>query len=353
MQIYVMKKVKWKIKPNATRPFVRYSWVEEPAMEGGILFFSKIPKPEQQIVYAPLIVANKEIPRVDEKGNMYEGVFDDSTIKKLQIAYSKSKTQNSTLHHNDAMPINGDYLFEIWTTENQFDKAYTVLGFSLKDVPVGSLMGGWHIENKQLWEKIKAGEIKGPSFEFVEFEEEILNFNKSKMKVNFKKAIEAFTKHLYESTEDKKEEMKEEKKEYASMKLAEGDVEIHAAAFEVGQIVYADAEMSQALEPGDYLLENGMLLVVGEGGAIASMGEMVEQLAAEFSKVAAEMVKATEQKFSKQVADLQKEIAELKNKAVASSTKKNFSTEKTPEGNLKKHEQLLYAHRQLFNKKNK
>ena len=81
----------------------------------------------------------------------------------------------------------------------------------------------------------------------------------------------------------------------ASMKLDDGVTVIEAEAFEAGQPVSIKTEDEQmiALPVGEYMLEDGMQLIVVEEGMIDSIGEKVEEPVVEEEVAASEGAEST------------------------------------------------------------
>jgi len=59
------------------------------------------------------------------------------------------------------------YLVESWIVDGEQDKAYN-MGYSKQDVPVGTWMVGYRVDNDEVWEMIKQGKVKGLSIEMTE-----------------------------------------------------------------------------------------------------------------------------------------------------------------------------------------
>lgn len=118
--------------------------------------------------------------------------------------------------------------------------------------------------------------------------------------------------------------------ELAQMKLADGETVIEAESFEAGQPVVVVSESGNVPLPvGDYVLEDGMILVVAEEGVIAEIkeAEVEEEVEAETEFVTTETFNAfkaeieglltnmgkdpTRTTTTKVVESLEKEVAEL------------------------------------------
>ena len=348
-----MKKVKWLKPKDKAAPIIRYSWVENPAMDAGLIFFSKQNEPllffnnEQRLVYSPLIVAEKEIPRVDKDGKPYLGIYPKETVRELHKSFAIHKSKPSTLEHNDNLTLNGDHLIEMWVVENEQDKTYTALNFTTEQVPVGSLMAGWYIENEGLWNAIKSGKINGPSIE-VHLDEQIINFSNN-MKHQFKQALQAFSDAVTQIFEDDK------KKEYAAVMVEGSDAPVYVSEVAVGNVVTADEAGEQPLTDSalELTLMDGRVLVLDANSAIVEIREAanveVEELQAAFSKqielttkLATEL-KSVKENFSK----LQAKVEKLENKPADKSATKKFSSEQPHEGPMPAWKQKLEAHKNV------
>lgn len=159
----------YKLQDPEKKGLLRISLVEDPAIQSTLMAFSnEEDKPmqfvdeEQQIIYAPALIPNKLIFRKNIKGEPAQVFFDSETIKQLHIDGSRNGyDSNINLNHEDKN-TDGIFCFESWLIENNpQDKAYS-MGF---DVPVGTLMKGYKIDNKETWESVKNGKLTGLSIE--------------------------------------------------------------------------------------------------------------------------------------------------------------------------------------------
>ena len=146
------------------------SMVENPAIEVEFKYFSKVEKverfkttdEEKRIVTGPAMIPDERILRIDDKGEEYDVFFSEDTIRKCNEMYFKQgKNIGSNLEHET--PIDGVTVVESWLIEDsKIDKA-VALGF--KDLPKGTWMVSYKIDNDEVLEKIKSGEILGFSVE--------------------------------------------------------------------------------------------------------------------------------------------------------------------------------------------
>lgn len=148
----------------------RISLVEEPAMESSMVYFKKdkplyvaMDSDEQKLVYAPVIIPDKEIYRRygDEEFNV---VFTKEAVKMLAHDFIKNGlTREWSLNHDDEKTP-GMYTVESWLkTDMENDKSIS-LGLD-KDLPVGTWFAAMKVENPAVWENIKKGVWDGFSIE--------------------------------------------------------------------------------------------------------------------------------------------------------------------------------------------
>lgn len=151
--------------------------VDRPAIEKSFLMFKEgrkvafeIDNEEEHIITGALMLADTPIYRNDQHGEYYV-VFSKDTIKQIaQKFFKKGYQQNVNLMHDSGKVLEGLTMFESWITdEKRGIKA--MKGF--EDVPDGSWFGSFKVDNPEVWQMIKDGEVKGFSVEG------IFNYRKS------------------------------------------------------------------------------------------------------------------------------------------------------------------------------
>ena len=117
---------------------------------------------DKQIVTGPAMIPQQLIPRRDEMGNLFHVYFSKDTIERIARKFlADNNTHNTDINHNGNV-VNENTLLESWIVEDpKMDKA-TAMGFN---VPKGTWMTSVKINNKETWNKIKAGELNGFSVE--------------------------------------------------------------------------------------------------------------------------------------------------------------------------------------------
>ncbi len=132
---------------------------------------------EQMVVVGPAMIPNKKIIRRDEYGNEYFVYFSEETIKQISEKFMKrgyTKDSQHDIMHNG--PGEQDvYVAESWLIEDPENDKSRMYGFD--DLPKGTWMTKMKVNNKDVWEKVKSGELRGFSVSgyFEEYEVEKIN----------------------------------------------------------------------------------------------------------------------------------------------------------------------------------
>lgn len=117
---------------------------------------------DQQIVVGPLMLPNKLIFRVDENEEPYFVYFSEDTIKQIAGKMMKNKLLDKVnMEHDPDSPVDG-YMLESWVIEDPLKDKQQIYGMSY---PKGTWMGAYKIEDKEVWEGVKAGKFTGYSIE--------------------------------------------------------------------------------------------------------------------------------------------------------------------------------------------
>ena len=113
---------------------------------------------DQMVITGPAMTPNTLIPRKDEKGNLFHVYFTEDTIKKISKKFFEyNKLHNTDVNHDNDITTKNT-LLESWIVEDpEMDKSKKY-GF---DVPAGSWMVSYKINDKDTWQKIKDGELNG------------------------------------------------------------------------------------------------------------------------------------------------------------------------------------------------
>ena len=145
------------------------SLVSAPAIEQDFVYFGKEKNnltfakidEEKRMLVSPALIPNKQIFRYDPNTDSeYYVYFSPDTVRKASELYLKHNNHHkATYEHQDR--VSGVLTTESWIKEGDMDKS-KLYGY---DLPNGTWFVKMKITNEDLWQKIKAGELKGLSIE--------------------------------------------------------------------------------------------------------------------------------------------------------------------------------------------
>ena len=146
------------------------SLVEFPAIEENWVFFNKdnflsLAKldEEKKTLVGAVLIPEKEIPRYDQDLNEeYLVYFSKDTIKKAQELFMSSLNNNNATYEHK-IPIEGLSVVESWIKEDEKIDKSSQYGF--KNMPTGTWFVKMKVNNSEVWDKVKKGEVKGFSIE--------------------------------------------------------------------------------------------------------------------------------------------------------------------------------------------
>ena len=266
------------------------SFVDYPAICENFVYFSKQEEPqlfinaEKHEVVSPVLIPGQLILRISPDGERYYVRWPKETIEKVAKHYIAEQRANnySYMHqwfesdegeYEDTL-LKGVYTLSMWLIEDpSTDKANKVYGYHL---PEGTLMVHLKVHNRNLWKKIKAGEVKGLSIEaFISSVEagkvtyQKNNTLKQNTKMNKTKIKELFDSFLLWYSE-----VSEEAKELADIATADetesGEVSLKYYTSDT-DFIEIDADGTargsdgEVVADGEYTLTDGNILVVEDG----------------------------------------------------------------------------------------
>ena len=137
------------------------SLVQSPAVEKDFLCFSNEEKPvcmkfdnSKHIITGVVCLADTPIYRYSEELGEYYVVFTKETIEKMVEKFAKNGLFTSVnLQHNDEMFVDGVYMVESYITNKE--RGINPMEFS--DIPDGSWICSYKIDNEPLWNEIING----------------------------------------------------------------------------------------------------------------------------------------------------------------------------------------------------
>lgn len=172
--IYIMysmdvKKIK-KYKVGIDSETEAISMVTEPAIESDFVFLSKdkaivkeaFSNDEKHMVYGAVLRPDFPIYRNDGE-NEYYLEFTSESIERMERDYMMNYRQgNVTIQHEEY--ANEVFMVESWIKQDM-DKDKSVSVGLDKSLPIGTWFCGFYVNNNDVWERIKSGELKGFSVE--------------------------------------------------------------------------------------------------------------------------------------------------------------------------------------------
>ena len=145
------------------------SLVSSPAIEQDFVYFGKEKNnltfakvdEEKRMVVSPALIPNNQIFRYDPNTDSeYYVFFSKATVARAAELYLKHNNHHkATYEHQDR--VSGVLTVESWIKEGDMDKS-KLYGYNLPD---GTWFVKMKINNDDLWNKIKEGELKGLSIE--------------------------------------------------------------------------------------------------------------------------------------------------------------------------------------------
>ena len=115
---------------------------------------------DEMIVTGPAMVPQQLIVRKDEMGNPFHVYFSKATIKKIARKFFEYNKQNNTDINHDDNIVTNNTLLESWIVEDPSMDKSKAMGF---DVPAGTWMASYKINDMETWKQIKNGELNGYS----------------------------------------------------------------------------------------------------------------------------------------------------------------------------------------------
>lgn len=264
------------------------SFVENPAIERDFIAMSKEIKlslnEEKRLVTGPVLIPELLIPREDHYLK-----FTEESIKQIALDFQKHNTNLTNINHKGDI-ITGVVHFEHWIIEDPNNDKANALGFT--DLPKGTLMSTYYVEDDRLWNLIKEGKIKGFSIEGY--------LSKIETKMNNKKAKN--NNIVYKNMLNI----------LKSIKSLLSDIKLEGYTLTDGKEIIIDeaqnvtyTENSEAVADGEYTLEDGRVINVFEG-------KLVDIKNPETEVTEEEVVAETEEVKQEEVTESTETVEEVK-----------------------------------------
>ena len=178
------KKIK-KYKVGIDSETYAVSLVEAPAIESDFVALAKdeeekiqafLESDERHMVYGAALIPDKDIYRNNGEQEFYIS-FTKESIEKMSQDFMKNYRQNEvTLDHEET--ANDITITESWLVEDPYKDKANALGIN---VPQGTWMVGMKVNQIDVWDRIKSGELKGFSVESMIALEEFSKQNDNNM----------------------------------------------------------------------------------------------------------------------------------------------------------------------------
>ena len=268
------------------------SLVTSPAIEVDFVFFgkdkhnltfSKIDE-EKRMLISPALIPNKQIfrynPNTDSEYYVY---FSKDTVRKASELYLKYNNHHkATYQHQDR--VAGVLTVESWIKEGDQDKS-KMYGY---DLPNGTWFVKMKIENNDLWQKIKAGELKGLSIEgyFVD------KMEKMSKTVTDEEIVEAYNELVKEGKINKVELNRIDDLEKAYDKAARKAVPLKNQAIKIGnKLIDVNKELLSVASQANKIVKQAKELGVNTIVArINTVAENAKDLAKDYNKFGSEIL---------------------------------------------------------------
>lgn len=144
------------------------SVVENPAMQDFWITLSEHPHKvefaqvdeEKRLLLGAALIPNKKVYR-NINGNEFYITFSEETIEKLAHSFFKKQhNNNSSLEHE--IKLNGMSVVEAWTVQDPNNDKSNAYG---KTYEKGTWVTMMKVDNDEVWQKVKNGEVKGFSID--------------------------------------------------------------------------------------------------------------------------------------------------------------------------------------------
>lgn len=293
--------------------------VDKPAIERNFLAFKDNTlhfalDEEKRIISGPAMVADAPIFRKDENGE-YNVFFSAETIRDIAVKFFKKDYQkNLNLFHDPSLSLEGVTIFESFVSDVSRG-IQPMKGF--EDLPDGSWFISAKVDNEEVWNRIKSGEVKGFSVEGIFSFMKVNGTQKHNSHISTENFIMDNIKDLWNSFKEKfLNDSANTNQPTAPVQMMETTLKdgtpVKVDRLEVGGVVMVNDAPAPA---GEHELADGTKIVVGEGGVITEIeaAEVAPEMTDYSNQFAAidEKFTAYETKFSEQANQLQEFAAKF------------------------------------------
>lgn len=291
------------------------SLVDYPAVECDFLKYAKTQKTKteamfsvadesERLVHGVIMRANYPIYR--REGDFeYFVVFTREMIREMSEKYLTDGFANSVDIQHDGILIDGVHLTQWYIKDSA--KGLAPKGF--EDIEEGSLFGEFKVHNDEVWERVKAGELRGFSIEIfhnltpsasIHSEEKIADIVATlKTRLSKDMSLRTRLRKLLASfgavTTDR------------AVLHWEGDEDLA-----VGMEVFVESEEGESTpaEDGEYAMENGTIIVVADG-VVAEIREPEEETETDEAEETETETEAEEENPAEETPETTEEVVEV------------------------------------------
>ena len=271
----------------------KVSLVKNPALEMTMVKFNEetetplyFANEEKREIFSVAMSPDKLIYRNNIQGEPANVFYTAETIEKFQQNYFRTNANSGTNIDHAEFNTEGVFPFESWIVANPANDKSNELGLVTKK---GDLVMGFKVDNDEVWQQCKDGNLDGLSIEGKVLFKEVntnLNFNMNTEKKEnlLTKIIALFSAEPIEGEVEMAfvpKEEEEEKKEDAPIEDAEEEVKVEAVAENV-PIADEVAEDTATPEANELQAENDALK------------KQIDELKAQLVTIEADKVKAEE-----------------------------------------------------------
>ena len=243
------KKIK-KYKVGIDSETYAISMVESPAIESDFVALSKeeevkvfLESEERHMVYGAALIPDKDIYRNNGEQEFYIS-FTKESIEKMSQDFMKNYRQNEvTLDHEEM--ANDITITESWLVEDPYKDKANALGIN---VPQGTWMVGMKVNQIDVWERVKTGELKGFSVESMISLEDFSKQNNDNMNIETNDMFWDKLKNILKEAFSKKAEADVEPIDMEDLAANSGFTNVEDYQKEV-EAVKAELEEQNAAEP--------------------------------------------------------------------------------------------------------
>ena len=243
------KKIK-KYKVGIDSETYAISMVESPAIESDFVALSKeeevkvfLESEERHMVYGAALIPDKDIYRNNGEQEFYIS-FTKESIEKMSQDFMKNYRQNEvTLDHEEM--ANDITITESWLVEDPYKDKANALGIN---VPQGTWMVGMKVNQIDVWERVKSGELKGFSVESMISLEDFSKQNNDNMNIETNDMFWDKLKNILKEAFSKKAEADVEPIDMEELAANSGFTNVEDYQKEV-EAIKAELEEQNAAEP--------------------------------------------------------------------------------------------------------